>query len=462
MHPEHDQDAVARHEPDMLVVETQHRRLVMDMLGDRAARFEDEDDQLGLTLVRLGDAAAAAGRVHEQRPDVPLPKPGPEWSDPDQLLANLRAVFAHDYGGWVPSMGKNRITTGIQFVTYPNAAGPASLTVPKPAKARIAPDRGVDPRAGKGVRVGLLDTRLYRHRRLAGRYIAAPDSLLPLAPPQDAGWSYIEGHAAFLGGLVLDEAPSAQLDVRPVVQVKDAGSPDWERSLWALARQMVHYVGSGVQILNCSWACYTRDGKPPFVLDRALALLTPKLMVVAAAGNHGQFWSEKAGQDGLDEDTEYRRANKLPKRDAPAFPAALPSVVAVGALGSAGAATFNPTIREANTEPDGATSAAELAPWINVLAPGVNITSAYFGDLHGERVQIPKRPDNGQQHLATPPEFSSKTFEGGAEWSGTSFAAATVTGAVAARIRPGGTAQEALDELLGGADDRIRRARPLP
>ncbi len=179
---------------------------------------------------------------------------------------------------------------------------------------------------------------------------------------------------------------------------------------------MMQYLRDGARILNCSWACYTKDGRPPFVLERALAVLTPKLLVVAAAGNHGQFWSKKKGEDGEKEDKKYREKNMLPARDAPAYPAALPNVVAVGASGPDGPATFNPIAW--GTGAGGKERIAALAPWINVLAPGVAVRGPYFGDEREEEVRVPDKAPSAVREQ----KYRTKEFNGEAEWSGTSFA----------------------------------------
>jgi membrane-anchored mycosin MYCP len=446
--------------PDELVVETGQLGLVLDRLGERAVE-QDHDDQLGLTLVTLLDTGAVAGRLASRRAELKLSEPERALLPLDQLLYDLRAIFAYDYAGWTPRLGKNRIVTSIQFLPYPNAAVPATtgLAAPRPAPklgaAKVHSDT-VDPR-GAGVRVGLLDTRLYQHRALAGRYIAAPPELLP-GPPPRSGRSFVEAHSAFVGSLILAEAPAAELDARAVVRRQNTGGPDWSRSLWDVARDVVRSASSGVQILNCSWACFTEDGRPPFVLERALERVPPEVLVVAAAGNHGQRLTAKSAEEGEAESAHYRMKNYLPGSSAPAYPAALPNVVAVGALDDEGPAGFNPTAA-------GAGGAAGLAPWIDLLAPGVEVRGAYFGDTEAEEIQVPKAPDSAPASTDEP-AYRPEIFEGSAYWSGTSFAAATVTGAIAARMGPRGpggsgkTAREALDELLDEGDDRIRRTRP--
>lgn len=61
-------------------------------------------------------------------------------------------------------------------------------------------------------------------------------------------------------------------------------------------------------------------------------------------------------------------------------PAALDGVLAVGAVDDEGVpAGFNPR----NGEDD-----AQVAPWIDVFAPGVEVTSTYLGEVGGEDVRI--------------------------------------------------------------------------
>jgi hypothetical protein len=174
-------------------------------------------------------------------------------------------------------------------------------------------------------------------------------------------------------------------------------------------------------------------------------------MVVAAASNHGRLLAAADDADRLATDRN-RREKRLPERRAPAFPAALPNVVAVGALNGDSPADFNPVVRTGENR-----GAEELAPWIDVLAPGVDTVGAYFGDESApELIKVPVLPKNGQ--VATEEELKPKEFKGAARWTGTSFAAATVTGAVAGRTRPGTSPREALDDLLDDNDCAIRRA----
>ena len=111
--------------------------------------------------------------------------------------------------------------------------------------------------------------------------------------------------------------------------------------------------------------------------------------------------------------------------------AALDGVLAVGAVDAQGrSASFNPV--------DG-TDPSRPAPWIDVFAPGVELVSTYLGETGDSKVQVPVD--------GSPGTFETVEFGGYANWSGTSFAAAYVTGLVAARIAAGRTPQEAAESV---------------
>jgi subtilisin family serine protease len=192
--------------------------------------------------------------------------------------------------------------------------------------------------------------------------------------------------------------------------------------LWTLAQRLADYRDSGVQVLNLSLGCSTSDGEAPMVLQRAIAQLTPTMAVVAAAGNHGT--------DRLDD--KQRADQGMPRRAAPLFPAALDGVLAVGAVDANGvSASFNPVDGMDPTRP---------APWIDVFAPGVEVVSTYLDEAGDQQVRV---PIDGTD----PVEYETVSFGGYASWSGTSFAAAHVTGLVAARIAAGMTPPEAVQAV---------------
>ena len=93
----------------------------------------------------------------------------------------------------------------------------------------------------------------------------------------------------------------------------------------------------------------------------------------------------------------------------PSYPAAFPDVIAVGALGPAGPAHFT-----------------NYGPWVRACAPGVDVVSTFFDD------DDPPAPQ----------------YHGWARWSGTSFAAPAVAGALAKALRDGLDKKDAVKRLI--------------
>ena len=181
------------------------------------------------------------------------------------------------------------------------------------------------------------------------------------------------GHATFVCGLIRRAAPGARLDVRTGLDAESGLS-----TAWTAARKIASFRNSDVDILNLSLGCVTIDGEPPLVLRRALERLDSRVLVVAAAGNRADL--EVAGQ-------EVKQV----------WPGAASRVIAVGAI-----------------EPDGGKAAFSMdESWVDCVAPGVDVTSTY---------------------VTGPVEGFEEKFDGFATWNGTSFAAATVSGAIAATM----------------------------
>jgi membrane-anchored mycosin MYCP len=406
---------------NQFVVATEHLNLVLDRLGSQRAEPTDSDDYLGLTLVPLRDFDGAIDEAiaHLQRTrvaeNVPPPDRPPPEGTVEALLAELRQYFSHRYDGWTPTMGKNRVMRGVHFYPYPDAAGG---TAPEPERKRSLASLGL-PDAGRDVRIGLLDTELYEHEGLRGRFYAARNDLL--APTNNNRfWNLQEyrpwwkGHATFIAGLILQRAPAAELHVQSVLDPVTGTA-----SLWNVAKQLVRSTHLGLDVINVSFGCYTDDGRPPLALLRAIERITPSVVVVAAAGNYGlQARASRRTNGGAD---------PLPTPTTPIFPAALEQVIAVGAVDARTGepAPFNPPV-----------------PWLDLLAPGVDVESYYLQ----EKVELPPDATN---------EVRTAAFDGMARWSGTSFAAAAVSGAVAAalRIPQRRTADEALGRLGRGSND---------
>jgi subtilisin family serine protease len=362
-----------------IAVATSHVGMVRHALDVRGVHsgVRDESRDLGLTLLTLPDGEIAhAVQGDQEGPNKPL----------SRLMRLLYHDFRDAYGGWVPTMGKNR---RVLPVTGAHTIEGGGAGTPSAAQPNLAPRAG-EP--GRGVRVGIADTALYANPWLAGSYQAAPASMWE---DQGSAPEYAVGHATFVAGLVLQRAPGATLEALRVL------GANAEADSWDVAKDLVLFARSGLDVLNLSFGCFTEDNRPPLVLSAALERIGSRVVVVAAAGNHGA--------------TTYARH--------PMWPAALEQVVAVGATdGAGGRPAWSP-------DPE--------LPWIDVVAPGEAVTSTY---LLGK---VDLRSDGGAP---------DEPFDGFARWSGTSFSAAQVSGAVAAGVIPGETgASTALAQVLASA-----------
>lgn len=388
----HDRIQPYRH--DQIVVALPHAAEVLHELTELGAQpaQKDTDDLLDLALVELRASDRAVARLEAEMPTlrrrVEQERDAPA-APLDLLLAGLRERFASRHGGWTPTMGKNRVAWRVAG-EYVIGGGGENLPRPPQNEPHELPPRTVDPEAaaepGPRARVGVLDTSLAPHHWYAGSYVALPDAIRDPSG-QGAPPSWPEGHATFLAGLIVRQEPTAQLDVRCGLGGEDATADTWD-----VAKALVRLARSGADVLNLSFGCVTEDDQAPLVLARAIDRLGPELVVVAAAGNHGAA----DGTGGIGPLT-------------PVWPAALDDVVAVGAADGDGLAWFSPD-----------------APWVDLVAPGVDVLSTY---LAGTVLAGPHDPATESR---APVQFS-----GWARWSGTSFATAVVSGKIASRTRPG-------------------------
>jgi hypothetical protein len=311
----------------------------------------------------------------------------------DRLLWALRTTFAGRNAGWMPTLGKNRLGGDVEGGN--GHISHTSLTSPEESEWR--PEQKTRPtEPGLGVRVGVLDTSMSPHPWLAGGLVGPSVGFLAPEGPYPAE----AGHGTFVAGLVMQGAPGCVIEFRKVLSDEDGTATSWD-----VAKKIVELGRSGVDVLNLSLGCYTEDGQPPLVLATAIDRLDPDIVVVAAAGNHGN--------DPVPAD----------ERRKPAWPAALDDVIAVGSADAYGVLSwFSP--RE--------------VPWIDVLAPGEQVGSTF---LQGRVDGIDAAP--------TSSSGDTPGFNGFAAWTGSSFAAALVSGAIAARTVPGQRpAREAWRTLL--------------
>ena len=400
------------------VVALKHLRQVQETLTDcgvQPAGVELSTD-LDLALVKLADDKSAAARINAalqdalralNRPDL---EPGPQavHSDLDRFMFGLRELFATRYAGWSPTVGKNRLVGDVGGVGKISHGGDDE---PTPTDQRF-PERSARDEAdlGMGVRVGLLDTSISSHQWLAGGWVSPPGGVLAERKVQPTP----AGHATFVAGLVLSQAPACVIEARSLLS-DDFG----QATSWDTAKAIARIGKTRPDVLNLSFTCYTEDGQAPLTLATAIDRLDSSTVVVAASGNHGNLKLEDEDEWGEDD------------RRKPAWPAALDGVVAIGAATAAGTpARFTPP----NVQ------------WVDAIAEGERVVSTFVTASVDVADLDKPRASKGM-----------RAFHGWASWSGTSFSAALVSGVIAAKTVPGKvSSRQAWDQVL----DEARTGEP--
>jgi hypothetical protein len=327
----------------------------------------------------------------------------------DELLFHLRDTFATRHQGWSPRMAKNRMCECVEGAPY---SGGAVGEPREAASFRLEPPTEV---AGRRVRIGVFDTPLHPHPGLAGRYYAGPGGLLP----DDADRVPFAAHALMVCSIAAERAPDAEFVVKPVL---DPGT--LITTVWELATSMVDGLKDDLDVYVLALGGTTADGQEPLVLARACER-TAGVVKVAALGNHGERLEPAAGEPS----NPYK-----PPPNAPMWPAAGSSVIAVGAADDSFAeAPFSPRLEE--------------APWADVLAVGVGRRGLFLPGLVS-MVEV----DHKQGVIIR--TGIRKDFEDGyATWDGSSFAAADVAGLIAGAAQARGVgAREAAGDLLARRD----------
>jgi hypothetical protein len=281
--------------------------------------------------------------------------------------------------------------------------------------------------------VGVVDTGILLtwpermpHPWLVRHLSICPEDDEDLIGPADADGvatlSVADGHGTFVSGLVLREAPRARVRMYGVVD--DQLSPDdglgraEDRMVAAAIRVLA--VDPRVQVINLSFGggVFADGDEPPALLEAALADVDlTRVAVVAAAGN------EPSGVR--------------------TWPAAFPGVIAVGAVDTSVRGDGPPLVASFSNRGD----------WVDAYAPGVAVTGPFFeGAALVPRDEPPTRPSDDAYGEGFPPPFLGpelRRFGGWASWSGTSFAAATVSGRIAAlAMEHGITGAAAANRLL--------------
>lgn len=256
-------------------------------------------------------------------------------------------------------------------------------------------DLDLDSARGQGVVIAVLDTG-QSEQSLSSAWVAThvrPGAGIDhLDDDGDGRIDLVGGHGTFITGILAQVAPAA--DVVVLAPLSPAGLTD--DLTVARAVKVAHKAGA--QLLNLSFGGYTDRDEPPIALAAALADDgDPDAPVaVAAAGN----------------DAASR----------PFYPAALEGVVAVAALNAQG--------RRARF--------SNFGSWVDAAAAGDRVLSSYVDGT----AETDSDGDGVEDVFSEPWAY----------WSGTSFAAPQVVGALAVRMsETGETAREAVAALVRAA-----------
>ena len=257
---------------------------------------------------------------------------------------------------------------------------------------------------GEGARVAIIDTGITDQRRTDGLLadiVRSPQNIdrltsFPAGPGPHQYLDFDAGHGTFVAGIVDQVAPDAEISVYKAIDSDGIGSEV------AVACAMIDAVKAGNQIINLSLGCQAQDDFPPVALQAALTFIgeldagkpdADKTIIVAAAGNTGgtrPFW-----------------------------PAAFPGVISVAGL--------NPNMTPSLWSGHG--------PWVTFSTVGQGLLSTYVA---------------GQESPLIDPAATVFPEENPfAVWSGSSFAAPQIAGAIARLAQaPGATLRTALNQLL--------------
>ena len=313
----------------------------------------------------------------------------PRSTDIPALVARLRERYIDRPGG-PPLVAPNVGFSGEPF--YDGGPGDFPRPAPElPFLPRTSPPTGP-------AHLAVMDTgvpALLRswHADLADSLRPDDDDVDALDLDGDGVLDFQAGHGTFICGLVRRIAPQLVIDPEQVLDSFGFGSD------LGLARAL---VTSCAPVLNLSLGGYSEQDQPPPATAAALRVLRmrrPEVVVVAAAGNHGDV--------------------------RPFWPAAFEDVLAVAAIDTTGSSAV-------------AAAFSNYGTWVNLCAPGVDLQAPY---VRGRR-----QDENGG---------GPTDFIGWASWSGTSFAAPLVAAAIAAKVANGGYGPSVVTQMLASLN-------PLP
>lgn len=335
-------------------------------------------DQLDSLSRQLSELQAERGEVHEALGVVSFRLP------PDRDV-HASAALLRRVAGSATAAGPHHVLFGVpKFRGSPG--GPPSPGAPL--------DLAADAGAGSGVVVAVIDTgQAEQSMKLAwvrDHVDVGPDDRDVLDVDGDQTLDFQAGHGTFVAGLIAQVAPGAKVLARKAIDTWGVTDDI------AVADAVSRALSEGAHIVNLSLGGYTMDDAPPLALA---ALLGEK------ESRHEVAFVAAAGNDAVD-----RRF----------YPAALPTVIGVAALGT--------RRRRA--------AFSNFGPWVDASAEGERLLSTFV-----RGTVLTDSDGDGSRDVFKQPY---------AHWSGTSFAAPQVSAAIAARMSSTGeSSRQAAFALVG-------------
>jgi len=347
--------------------------------------------------------------------------------EPEPVIEGVVLLHIREFGLSVPEaldrideiLGEGKATPDHVFTVAGTGGevGVCPATEPQEVYERCGPfpfPPVCEGNDGSGVVIYLGDTGLLEGADTAHRWLSGVQRA-PRATVGGAlqGWdtppamvngtltisSPYTGHGTFVAGVARCMAPHVTIYVADVFKI--AGSALESH----MVRKLTEALGLDVDIFHLTIAATTRKDIHLIAFGAWLGRLhqSKGVVCVAAAGNNNS----------------KRRC----------WPAAFPGVISVGALA---------------TDWRSRAGFSNFGRWVDVYAPGTNLINAYT---------------TGVYHCTVSPyRGTDRTFDGLAQWSGTSFSTPIVTGLIAARMsRTGENGKEAAAALLAQA-----RAQAIP
>ena len=362
----------AVHERHQMVAAAMKIRQVANPHQTRLVQVEEDE-----LLVRLADSSAL-GRLEQVGNDLEVevrPVAGLE----NRVVRIRRKGGSTDLDEVGKSLAKDGFDVRYNHITplavvAKGRGGPEPSPSPDPQSPTVESGRKDGP-----VVVAVIDTGIAAldHQGEGGNWLVGvqptEDNIDPLDVfPPIGTLDLAAGHGTFVAGLVRWVAPAAQIRMYRAVDSDGVGSEA------DVAEKMITAVEEGADVLNLSLGIQTIDDQPPVALDAALDWIQgnyPDVAVVAAAGNFGE--------------------------ERECWPAADQRVISVAGLTAEGTGA----------------SWSSRGVWVTMSAIGEGVRSTYVRGKESPIVD-PEDPD----------PFGNNPW---AVWTGSSFAAPQVAGAIA-------------------------------